>query len=107
MAVEKLRKQKRHYSFKNIAEKESDDGNDANDSKSSHPPPPTMRETTKALDGGSCQGSGTEAAFRRKQDDHVACGSLKARKTGTRFKSPPLQSSLTGSLSSVAVNRFR
>ncbi|XP_058465112.1 uncharacterized protein LOC131438818 [Malaya genurostris] len=32
------RKLRHHYSFKNIAEKESDDGNDANDSKQPHSP---------------------------------------------------------------------
>ncbi|XP_021699307.1 uncharacterized protein LOC5578848 [Aedes aegypti] len=77
MGAEKLRKQRRHYGFKNIAEKESDDGNDANDLLASLPSSSSRSmtalsealKTTKVLGDNTLDATAT--AFRRKPDDHL------------------------------------
>nr|XP_029735593.1 uncharacterized protein LOC109428730 [Aedes albopictus] len=114
VVAEKLRKLRRHYGFKNIAEKESDDGNDANDfphspsfsSRFCSSSTPTTTEplsvplkTTKTLDDNILDAAAGAAVLRCKPPPpplgckRGAGTREKGAKNGSHFKSAPPKSS--------------
>ncbi|XP_058828271.1 uncharacterized protein LOC131688135 [Topomyia yanbarensis] len=75
------RKLRHHYSFKNMAEKESDDGNDANDSKLLHSPangegrPPACDRTIPSGGGGGAVDDGKLDSNDYRSQEHQESGS--------------------------------